>query len=350
MFVISRGWILATLIILLGACSNNTTNTGDSRGSLTVTITGLSVPGLVEVTGPEGFKQTLTATTTLNNLKPGTYTLTPKEVGEGNYIYAASASTVTVAGGSTAAGTAAYAAITGALTVTISNLPFRQYVSVSGPDYFLTFTATITLTLLTPASYTIDAPTVDGYSISVTGNPASVTAGSTVTASVSYIQAGGGGGGTLDTSFGTDGKVTTDIGSDSDYASSVAIQNDGKIVVAGQAGSEPNIDFALARYNNDGNLDTNFGTGGIVTDIGGRNPASSLALQSDGKIVVAGNSALARYNNDGSLDTSFGTGGTVTTDTGGTTSVVIQNDGKIVVVGYGGTEGNSDFALVRYNP
>jgi len=157
--------------------------------------------------------------------------------------------------------------------------------------------------------------------------------------------------GALDTSFGSGGKVTTDFGgSYHPDGFSVALQPDGKIVVAGYAGG----DFALARYNSDGALDTSFGSGGkVTTDFGGSDAGYSVALQPDGKIVVAGYAgldfALARYNSDGALDTSFGTGGKVTTDFSGGRdvgySVALQPDGKIVVAGYAGV----DFALARYN-
>ena len=175
--------------------------------------------------------------------------------------------------------------------------------------------------------------------------------------------------GSLDTSFGTEGKVTTDFGASDDLASSMILQSDGKIVVAGYAFIEANANFvanfALARYNNNGSLDTSFGTEGKVTTAigGGGDLASSMVLQSDGKIVVAGYSvigaitsthfALARYNTDGSLDTSFGTEGKLTTDFGASDdpaySVILQSDGKIVVAGYSVIGGNADFALARYN-
>ena len=144
----------------------------------------------------------------------------------------------------------------------------------------------------------------------------------------------------LDTSFGTNGTVTTDLGSGVPaYAFAVAIQSDGKIVAVGSTSTH----FALARYNTDGSLDTGFGTGGIVTAPSGA--ANAVAIQSDGKIVAAGSSstyfALVRYNTDGSLDTSFGTNGIVTTLSGGAGAVAIQSDGKIVAVG--------SSSLVRYN-
>src|SRR6266536_426685 len=158
--------------------------------------------------------------------------------------------------------------------------------------------------------------------------------------------------GDLDPSFGSSGKVTTDFGG-SDAASAVAIQTDGRIVAAGRSGSG---DFALARYNVDGSLDPTFGSSGMVmTDFGGSDAASAVAIQPDGRIVTAGRSgsgdfALARYNADGSLDPSFGSGGKVTTDFGGfdlALGVALQSDAKIVAAGQGGS--SFDFALARYN-
>jgi uncharacterized delta-60 repeat protein len=170
--------------------------------------------------------------------------------------------------------------------------------------------------------------------------------------------------GTLDASFGTGGKVTTDFAGSGDGAGAIAVQPDGKLVAAGGATINGQADFALARYNSNGTLDTSFGTGGrVTTDFGGRyEGASSVALQWDGKIVVAGGSviglydnfALARYNSNGTLDTSFGTGGKVITDFGEVSaqadSVAVQPDGKIVVAGEANIDGGEDFALVRYNP
>jgi uncharacterized delta-60 repeat protein len=111
--------------------------------------------------------------------------------------------------------------------------------------------------------------------------------------------------GSLDTTFGTGGKVTTEIGGSHDSGYSVAIQSDGKIVVAGSSNNGSDYDFALARYTTNGTLDTTFGTGGKVTTAIGESVDGvySVAIQSDGKIVVAGDSdngsnydfALARY-------------------------------------------------------
>ena len=153
--------------------------------------------------------------------------------------------------------------------------------------------------------------------------------------------------GSLDTAFSGDGKVTTEPGA-SFYARSVAIQADGQIAVAGGSGT----DLALARYRADGSLDPAFSGGTVTTDLGGSDYAQSLAIQADGRIVVAGSSgadfALARYRADGSLDTSFSGDGKVTTDLGGSDhaqTVAITGGGQIVVAG--GSDGDK-FALARY--
>ena len=159
--------------------------------------------------------------------------------------------------------------------------------------------------------------------------------------------------GDLDASFDADGRVLTDIPSPVDEANGVAVQPDGRIVVAGlKGGSE--WDFALARYNADGSLDTTFdGDGKVVTNLGAYvDQAAAVALQPDGKIVAAGWSnddfAVARYNPDGSLDTSFDSDGWVTTDVTPSPDlafdIIVQPDGKIVAAG-----GSYDFGVVRYN-
>ncbi|MEH2053294.1 putative Ig domain-containing protein [Nostoc sp.] len=154
----------------------------------------------------------------------------------------------------------------------------------------------------------------------------------------------------LDGSFDSDGKVTTDLGS-TDIARSIVVQDDGKILVAGVS----NNNFAVVRYNNNGSLDTSFGSGGkVTTDIGNKtsDTSYSIALQPDGKILVAGvsgnNFAVVRYNSDGSLDASFDSDGKVTTDLGSTDvaySIALQSDGKIILAG----KRSNDFAVVRYN-
>jgi uncharacterized delta-60 repeat protein len=167
--------------------------------------------------------------------------------------------------------------------------------------------------------------------------------------------------GTLDTTFSGDGKQRTDFGSGADEATGVAVQGDGKIVVVGGGGvdGEGFLDFAVARYNPNGSLDTSFsGDGKQRTDLGGDDEASGVALQPNGKIVAVGTGgggpenppafALARYNPNGSLDTTFSGDGKQTTDFGYTANgVALQANGKIVAVGHARP---GDFGLARYNP
>src|SRR6267143_1255203 len=180
--------------------------------------------------------------------------------------------------------------------------------------------------------------------------------------------------GDLDPTFGTDGKVLTDFDHSTDIANAVAIQADGKLVVVGTTYRDndfSNEDFAVARYNPDGTLDKTFGIGGKVqTDFPDLAAvASSVVIQPDGKIVVAGGAfplftflgdfKVVRYNSNGSLDTSFGDGGIVTTtfpEGSYAFDVALQPDGKIIAAGTvfvnfnPGESSNTDFALARYNP
>jgi len=168
--------------------------------------------------------------------------------------------------------------------------------------------------------------------------------------------------GTLDSGFGESGKVTTGIGGNSDSANSVALQEDGKIVVAGYTFAPGNNDFAVARYNANGSLDTSFnGTGKATADFSKLDYGRSVAVQREGKIVVAGDAehgdgrtfAVARFNANGTPDMSFNKTGKVITDFGGGNAeargVAVQSDGKIVVAGFASTDGTEKFALVRYN-
>ena len=166
--------------------------------------------------------------------------------------------------------------------------------------------------------------------------------------------------GTLDTSFGTGGTVTTAFDGEA-LAGALCWTADGKLVVAGPSDTQLGQDSGLVRYNPDGSLDTSFGTDGTMTTaIGPFAGANALVLQPDGKLVAVGFShngstseaefALARYNPDGSLDTSFGTDGTVTTAIGqfaGAIALVLQPDGKLVVAGFtnNGSLSTADFAL-----
>jgi uncharacterized delta-60 repeat protein len=164
--------------------------------------------------------------------------------------------------------------------------------------------------------------------------------------------------GSLDTSFSGDGKQTTDFGG-SDYIQSIAIQSDGKIVAVG-AKFYAGFDFAMARYNTDGSLDTSFDSDGkVTTDFGNfSDVASGVAIQSDGKIVAAGKAGsgfgLARYNANGSLDTDFDSDGKVTTGFGDWDGIgaglALLSDGRLVVAGTASLGGTSDIAIARYLP
>jgi len=167
--------------------------------------------------------------------------------------------------------------------------------------------------------------------------------------------------GQLDPSFGGDGKVTTDFNSQAG-ANALALQ-DGKLVAAGFGWNGSTVDFALARYRQDGTLDRSFGTGGrVTTDFGAGEQATALVVQPDGKLVAAGfasndtggDFALARYRPNGTLDPTFGTGGKVTTDfaggADGAMALVVQADGKLVVAGSATVGTNGNFALARLRP
>ena len=133
--------------------------------------------------------------------------------------------------------------------------------------------------------------------------------------------------GTLDTDFGTSGKVLTGFDESWDNARAMAVQEDGKIVLVGEVCKDGTYDFGVARYNADGTPDTTFsGDGKLTTDFaGGNDYGYGVGIEPDGKIVVAGRAsggtdddfALACYNPDGSLYTDFGTGGKVQSDFGG---------------------------------
>jgi len=174
--------------------------------------------------------------------------------------------------------------------------------------------------------------------------------------------------GYLDPTFDEDGIVITPVGNGDDYGHAVAVQDDGKLVVAGHLSIPVRAnDFFVMRYNTDGSLDSSFGLDGIVTiDFGLYDQAMIVAIQSDGKIIVASNSqvldtlhpnrfAIARLNPDGTLDTSFDGDGKRLDEIGSShdviTELAIQDDGKIIAGGYSGYVNiRPDFAMVRYNP
>lgn len=172
----------------------------------------------------------------------------------------------------------------------------------------------------------------------------------------------------LDTSFGTNGKVLTDVSGindlsgNGDAVKNLIIQSDGKIVAVGDSYNGNNLyDFSLARYESNGVLDSNFGAGGVLmTDFGGSDRFHGAVIQPDGKIIAAGGSwiggdgnlALVRYNTDGTLDTTFGIDGNgkVITDVGGNESIIdisLLSNGKIMVVGQTNGTPSGTF-LARY--
>ncbi len=167
--------------------------------------------------------------------------------------------------------------------------------------------------------------------------------------------------GTLDKSFNSDGIVSTQIGSSDDQATAIALQEDGKIVVAGYTSNGEDTDFALARYNQDGSLDMDFGLGGIVVlPIGmGNDRANALAIQEDGKIVVAGSAGgtsgevavLARIKTTGSIDMSFGHDGLVFAKSDEPTAardLFIQKDDSILVTGSSRNQEGTTLFLMRF--
>lgn len=184
--------------------------------------------------------------------------------------------------------------------------------------------------------------------------------------------------GRLDPSFGRGGKIFTRV---RDRNRAIALQDDGKIIVAGtHIGDDPH-GFVLARYTSDGKLDPSFGSGGLALTAPFRRPAGepeyrgpageaefvnpvSVAIRPDGKIVVVGKSesgiALARFGADGRLDPSFGRGGTTNDDPHrrfhepyyGVYAAALQPDGKIVSVGVSGvppSDWKTNFVLARHH-
>ena len=184
--------------------------------------------------------------------------------------------------------------------------------------------------------------------------------------------------GELDPSFADHGVAITDFGRSWDWAHALALQPDGRIVVAGVSDRSGSRDFALARYTASGKLDPTFGNGGLVltpvrpltTDI-----IHGLAIQPDGNILAAGvtyddkvslrphgDFMVARYTPKGELDPAFGVGGVTTTNFDGESydepyAVVLQPDGRIVLGGSSNTGGGigrimgaDNLALARYLP
>jgi uncharacterized delta-60 repeat protein len=175
--------------------------------------------------------------------------------------------------------------------------------------------------------------------------------------------------GTPDSTFGVAGIVISDLGSDYDYPNAVALQTNGKIIVAGRYNYSgfTGSDFAMIRYKEDGEVDSTFGANGIVlTGIHEEDEVKGIIIQPDGKIVLGGfasisakgDYAMVRYLDNGQVDKSFGIGGKVTTDLAGQgrsdyeTCVLQDKDGMIVLGGsanYNTIEGTSELGIVRYD-
>jgi uncharacterized delta-60 repeat protein len=172
--------------------------------------------------------------------------------------------------------------------------------------------------------------------------------------------------GRIDRTFGEDGRVETDLDWTEFGAAVLAVQDDGKLVVASSAGRSGQSDFAVARFLRDGERDRSFGDNGrVLTDFGGKfEGVEALAIQRDGKLVAAGDSsppagesefAVSRYLPDGRLDESFGNGGKMLTSFGDGLAEVYAvalsaEDGEIVVAGDRTRDDDTvyEFAVARY--
>ncbi|MFO1330163.1 MAG: hypothetical protein U1F56_22635 [Rubrivivax sp.] len=173
--------------------------------------------------------------------------------------------------------------------------------------------------------------------------------------------------GSVDTSYGGGAQITP-VANSEDYAHAVAVQADGKVVTVGTTAISTGTVVALTRHLRDGGLDPSFGNGGkVITQVGARgDSARAVAIQPDGRIVVAGwtdqtgtdaNVLVLRYRGDGTLDPGFGDAGRTVLPLGNGTdrahAVAIQDDGRIVVGGTtlsGTSTSGQDFALMRLMP
>ena len=193
------------------------------------------------------------------------------------------------------------------------------------------------------------------YAVALQSNGKIVVAGSTFVGGTAAAVVRFNSNGTLDTSFNGTGKSFTKVSGFTEVHS-VVIQSDGQIVVGGKAGSA----FAVARFDTNGTLDGSFGINGVMTTPfpGGLSPSChGLALQSDGKIVLAGRFSsgvtgiqVVRYDSSGFLDSSFGNAGVLATGiVTSAFSIAIQPDGKILLTGGESNGTNFDIVLARYN-
>lgn len=246
---------------------------------------------------------------------------------------------------------------TGAVTVNLTGLPSG---ATSSPVTIAAGSSSATVTVTAAANAPHSLPTAATLTGTAT-NVGNASAGVTVTVR--------GPAGSLDTTFGAGGVRQTQVGTIDDASNGVTVQSDGKVIVVGSAkNSSGGTDFSVVRYTRDGTLDGTFGPGGkVLVDFAGMSDeAEDVVVQPNGAIVVAGYAGEAstgrkmfgvvRLTATGSLDTSFGTGGRVTTKFPGSSSeqahaLVLQSDGKIVLGGETTQDPSGsgvDFALARY--
>ncbi|NVB79133.1 MAG: hypothetical protein HOV81_12100 [Kofleriaceae bacterium] len=246
-----------------------------------------------------------------------------------------------------------HGAFAGAVTLEAAGLPAGV---VAPPVTVAAGETTGTLELMTATTAAHSLPTT----VTIKGTADTLTSIATATMTVRGLP------GSIDQTF-AGGKKLVPMGSASDTAYATAVQPDGKIIVAGFASAVHSGDFAVTRLDRDGNVDTTFGVNGkVFTDFGSLDSAYAVAVQPDGKIVVAGMAtmpgssfdfAVARYNSDGSPDTTFSGDGKATVAVGGgldvAYAVIVQANGRIVL----GGETNratipydTDFALVGFLP
>ena len=175
---------------------------------------------------------------------------------------------------------------------------------------------------------------------------------------ISYAQQAG----DLDLDFGVDGLVTTPIGGNTDFCDRLFVLDNNQILAIGYTVNTDEADFAMVKYQADGSIDPSFGDGGkVVTDWGGADYATGIIPLDNGDLLVSGRTdaggdddfALVKYDADGNLDTSFGTDGLVTTDFDGDTDasfdIIRQGDGVILVGKSRTTSGVYDFSMAKYD-
>jgi len=185
--------------------------------------------------------------------------------------------------------------------------------------------------------------------------PGSIAAAWLLAAAIFAGPVHGAPGGELDATFGDNGRLTIN---EAHFGSAILQQPDGKLLVAGNVTkSWDDADFAVLRLHPDGSPDESFGTNGrVMIDFAGYDVATGLALQADGRMIVAGTSsangfALARLNPDGSLDVTFGGDGLATLNLGGIARVLpvlLLENGQVVVAGTAGGNG-VDIAFARFH-